>query len=103
MEGQPGNEARIAKDVNDASELYVGQVQLAVDASQPAPEKKLLRLHVPILAFFAYVARTMDVMYGSTLMARTGEEVIDHAQLRMSNVPDKWGLEGWEKALDAML
>ena len=87
-------------DINkNASAFVSAQVQLAVDASQPAPEKRLLRLHVPILAFFAYVGRTIDVLYGSTLRART-EGAVDIAHQRILNEPDRWGLKGSQNILN---
>jgi hypothetical protein len=71
-----------------------GQVQLIVDASQPSPPKQLFLLRIPLLAFFVYVSRVMDVMYGSTLAGRrVGAE--REARLRMAEAPKKWRLKEW--------
>jgi predicted acylesterase/phospholipase RssA len=73
-----------------------GQVQLIVEASQPAPPKKLFLLNIPVLAFFCYVFRVMDVMYGSTLTGR--REGAEHeARSRMMETPKKWRIKEYDR------
>jgi len=68
-----------------------GDIQLVVDASQPAPRAKLWRLHLPVVAIIAYFVRVTGVMYGSTLSART-EDAVDIAKEQMITNPYKWKL-----------
>ena len=53
-----------------SAERY-GQVQLIIDASRLDQEQRLSSLRFPIIGFVAYVFRTMNVMYGSTLAGRS--------------------------------
>jgi predicted acylesterase/phospholipase RssA len=66
-----------------------GQVQLVVDASQPVYGKRMGRLGFPIIGFVAYVIRTMNVMYSSTLAGRSRYSETAAAQ-RMKGYPKKW-------------
>jgi predicted acylesterase/phospholipase RssA len=68
-----------------------GDIQLVIDASQPAPPARLWRLHLPGFAIFAYLVRVMNVMYGSTVSART-EDAVDVAKVQMITHPHKWKL-----------
>jgi len=66
-----------------------GQVQLVADASQKGHPIKLRSLHSPVLGLLTYMKRTMDVMYGSTLDARSAD-AIRIARNRMNQYPKKW-------------
>jgi hypothetical protein len=66
-----------------------GQVQLVVDASQPVYGKRMGRLRFPVIGFVAYVLRTMNVMYNSTLVGRSRYSETAAAQ-RMKGYPNKW-------------
>jgi predicted acylesterase/phospholipase RssA len=66
-----------------------GQVQLVVDASRADEANRLYLLWLPIIGFLAYVYRTMNVMYGSTLAGRSNSWE-RAASLRMRKYPWKW-------------
>ena len=70
---------------------YYGQIQLIVDASQPARRGRLADLYIPIWELLRYAFRTMNVMYGSTLEARSGEGYFV-AFDRVERYPAKWAL-----------
>jgi hypothetical protein len=59
------------EEMYEAYDRRYGQVQLIIDAAQIAPPKRLALLYFPIVGWLAYVVRTMDIMYGSTLAARS--------------------------------
>jgi hypothetical protein len=68
-----------------------GAIQLVIDASQRAPRAQLWRLHLPVFAIVAYLVRVMNVMYGSTVSART-EDAVDIAKEQMITNPYTWKL-----------
>ena len=59
----------------------------------------LRSLFIPIVSFGYYFSRVMNVMYGSTLAARR-VGLVEEAQRRMMNEPQKWGLTGLAPRLD---
>jgi hypothetical protein len=68
---------------------YYGEVQLVADASQPEGWKLLCGLQLPFWGLVKYALRTMSIMYGSTLEARSGEASYV-AIVRMERSPDRW-------------
>ncbi|MEH2530790.1 putative acylesterase/phospholipase RssA [Bradyrhizobium sp. AZCC 1588] len=80
--------AKVDSHYRSHGERY-GQVQLVADASQKGRPKQLLSLHSPVIGMLTYMKRTMDVMYGSTLDARSAE-AIRIAHTRMHQYPAKW-------------
>lgn len=66
-----------------------GQVQLIVDASRLGAASHMRSLGIPIVGFFTYVRRTMDVMYASTLAGRSDWPELT-ASFRMKSYPWKW-------------
>jgi hypothetical protein len=72
-----------------------GQVQLVIDAAELSQGKSPPLLCVPIIGFVAYVFRTMNVMYGSTLAGRSSDSE-NTAVYRMTRHPNKWLGRRWE-------
>jgi hypothetical protein len=68
---------------------YYGEVQLVADASQPERWKLLCGLQLPFWGLVKYALRTMSIMYGSTLEARSGEASYV-AIARMERSRDRW-------------
>ena len=68
---------------------YYGEVQLIADASQPERWKFLCGLQLPFWGLLKYGLRTMSIMYGSTLEARSGESSYV-AIVRMEQSKDRW-------------
>jgi len=66
-----------------------GQVQLVIDAGLPPTGKKQRLLRLPVIGFFAYASRLIDLMYNSTLAGRSdaSEQI---AISRIRSFPRKW-------------
>jgi hypothetical protein len=77
----PGHEEHIAR---------YGKVQLIVDAAQvDPPMKRSWLLWVPLIGWLSYVSRTMSILYGSTLHARSAASELA-AQRTMDRSKETW-------------